>query len=839
MSVASGAFIQDRGNIMMQVAAFPAGYSNDGVFGYDDGTNKWIALELNGIVPCRNAGIYANGSDMTTKLNTILSSSNVKGVKFDIKGGGAITISGTVTVPSGKYLIFENGTYLTGIGTINGGIIDGPFRSKIFDTTLTIVPEALSLGKWSVRWFGALGDGIQDDQPAIQKTIDSAIVSKLKYVYLPFGNYKIGIGILVRQGLNQFCNSFRLEGETNVYDGTAGQTKLTTTNKNTFMVGLHKCKGVRVYGIFLNGANSAIANLSVYDVLENPATNFSGGCRDTPYSPHAGFVVDPFINDSSATDIYPDFASYYNSADGNGGSTDIIFDSCRVANLVVGYCLSPHITPQNGDAICINNCWGDSCRSAVSIGQSQNRSCQINNFKCWGHTETIFNSFDYGNGTGDHPEVDGLNVAGSVRYIAKLTSFANKGIIIKRGHLESFYMLNGSTVFGHMTLEGCRINFQAPVYGSPAIHNAYTIFKGGYLKVVDSMFFTYGAIYYTPLAVDCQSAYFDKCYFNQLPINYYLQGQLEFVNCSSAQSTLPFGSSDIITVSKPQELSENTPYLLLSDMIISYNRRNGSTPLGNTSSLIRKRKRNTNITNPTSTTRTPEEWYFFPLKSGTLSFSNIDAINLTADIVMSAGDDYNKVYIQDTIFLNGTTNILDEYGIANRYLCCGVVTAKNDATSTITLSYIGKGIDAVTNYNFYIGRIPNVYPFFVIGDAISGSNVITNCVGEAPISSAAPRMTIFSPYFPEGTHIISVTSTTITVSNNAIDNGLVEVTGVDWQGIEQGVFVASNANSIGYKKGDIIYNTDFIGNPTVYKWRITQSGITNSSRLPIATIENV
>jgi len=831
MPLASGAFIQDRGTTMMQVAAFPAGYSNDGIFGYDDGINKWIAIELDSLISCRKGGIYSNGVDMTTKLNTLLSNSGIKGIRFDAKGGGGITVNGTVNVPSGKVLSFENGCYLTGSGTVNGGIIDGNFRSKIFDITLTIVPEALVQGKWSVRWFGALGNNSQDDQPSIQKTIDSAITSNLKYVYMPFGIYKISKGIVIRKGTDVFCTGFKLEGEVSVYGGEIGQTKISTSNKNTFMVGVHKGKGVRISNIYLSGANISIATLSIYDVMENPNTDFTGGCRNTPSSPHAGFIVDPFVNDPSYSDQYPDFTSYYVN-EGSGGSTDIIFENCRVNSLVVGYCMSPHTTPQNGDAICINNCWGDSCKAAISVGQSQNRSMLVNNFKCWGHTETIFDSYNYGNVTSDHPEVDGLNVAGSVRYLCRLTTFANKGLIIKRAHIESLYMLNGPGQLGDLCIKDSRIHLQSTQIGTPAIHDAYTVFKGGSLKISDSLFIRYSN-YNKPFAVDCAMAYFERCYFEILPINYATAtgGQIFFENCRNAQTIHNFGTDGRITLTKTADQSPNNPILFLSNMELSFISRNRYAPANGTWSYTRKRMADI------SDKFLSRDYNFFALKSSTLNFSSIDSVNLTANIIIGLGDDYNKVMLDDLIFLNGTTNILDEYGIANRYLCCGMVTAKNDITGTITLSYTTRGIDNITNYNFYIGRTSLMYPFCVVGDCASGSNLITNAVADGGLST--PKyISVNSPYFPIGTYITSISGTTITCSNNAISSGTnIDVVSANWQAIEYGVYNAATPDVIGYKSGDLIYNTNPVTYPNVWRWRCIQSGVTATSRLPIFTTE--
>ncbi len=850
MPTSSGAFIQDRGTVMMQVGAFPTGYSNDSVYGYDDGVNKWISLELDSIISCRRAGIYANGSDMTSKLNTILSNSNVKGIKFDVKGGGAITISGTVTVPSGKYLIFEPGTYLSGVGTISGGIIHASFRDKIFDTTLTISPTALSLGKWSVRWFGAVGDGSTDDQPAIQKTIDTAIVSGLRYVYAPGGTYKVGKGILIRKGTGQFITGFVFEGDINAYDGLTGQTKFTTANNATFVIGVHKGKGVRIRNIYVAGANTAINSLSLYDVLENPNTDFTGGCRNNTTSPHAGFIVDPFVNDDSYPTLerYPDFTQYYLSAEGNGGSTDVIFENCRVTTCVVGYCFSPHTTPQNGDACAINNCWGDSCKAAISIGQSQNRSIYVNNFKCWGFTETVFDCASYANGTADNPEVDGLNIAGSVRYLCRLSGYVTKGLQIRRAHIENLYSLGGyftGILGGDLVIQDSWINFidsaAFGTLGSFTIHDPYTLFSGGNLIFKNSVISKYAnPTYIRSLCFTAFSVVFDNCTLDTLAVNRYVslaRGQITYINCSGLGSGLGaanFGTSEMVTIPDAINLGAQL-FLFLSNSEVSYTKvRNPALPAGVHSSYVRKSKQRINSSNIYLT----RELQFIPLSASQLQFTNIDANALTADVTIGVGNDYNKVQIGDQVYLNGTTLIPDEFGRTNIFLNVGIITSKN-GTDTITLSHTGRGIATSTNYNFYITRYPSLYPWLMVGDCTSGSNVIANVVTEsngimAPISGTS----INSPYFPEGTYIVSVSGSNITVSNNAtVSVNNIELICADWQGVEYGAVNTANNNHRGYKVGDIIYNTDFVNFSTIYKWRCTQAGITGTARLPVFSSE--
>lgn len=87
-------------------------------------------------------------------------------------------LSANFTMPSGCVLRFDGGK-ITGPFTLTGTYtkIDAS-RSAIFGTDISIS------GTWDVieaypEWFGALGDGANDDRLSIQKTLDSFPVTKL------------------------------------------------------------------------------------------------------------------------------------------------------------------------------------------------------------------------------------------------------------------------------------------------------------------------------------------------------------------------------------------------------------------------------------------------------------------------------------------------------------------------------------------------------------------------------------------------------------------------------------------------------------------------------------
>ena len=102
---------------------------------------------------------FFTNEDGTEKTNTRYI------IQYDYDLNGA-----TLTIPDGCVLVFQGGSLK------NGSIYGKSTRiestvEKIFDTTIKL------LGSWDVptsyaEWFGAIGDGENDDRPSIQKALD-------------------------------------------------------------------------------------------------------------------------------------------------------------------------------------------------------------------------------------------------------------------------------------------------------------------------------------------------------------------------------------------------------------------------------------------------------------------------------------------------------------------------------------------------------------------------------------------------------------------------------------------------------------------------------------------
>jgi hypothetical protein len=140
--------------IYVEVDAIPTGYTNDGIF-YKTVGGKHYKIANDGNIRALNAGVLADGTDQTSRINTILAHAKVRELIFD-GYNVSITISGTVTVPSSKKLVFRNGCKLIGAGTVDGGIIECDDLKQCFATTITVTN--LLNTYVSVKWFGAVAE---------------------------------------------------------------------------------------------------------------------------------------------------------------------------------------------------------------------------------------------------------------------------------------------------------------------------------------------------------------------------------------------------------------------------------------------------------------------------------------------------------------------------------------------------------------------------------------------------------------------------------------------------------------------------------------------------------
>lgn len=168
--------IINRGFLTREVDEFPDGITNDGIMGFTIDGKNFIRNSISNIFRSVETGIYADGTNMRVRLETVLNSSFVKVLEIDSGGTGSITLNGTVNIPSGKILRFLNGTKFTGTYTLSGGIIDANPNDPIFDGNPTISGiEGTVDGTFYVTWLSTVADGATDDASKITKALGAPV----------------------------------------------------------------------------------------------------------------------------------------------------------------------------------------------------------------------------------------------------------------------------------------------------------------------------------------------------------------------------------------------------------------------------------------------------------------------------------------------------------------------------------------------------------------------------------------------------------------------------------------------------------------------------------------
>ncbi|MBO9561674.1 MAG: hypothetical protein J7621_02835, partial [Niastella sp.] len=439
-------FPNDRQGTLVELSALPGGASVDNIFYFNGATaGTYLKRIFDGPVRAAHCGIYGDGTDQTSKLNTAFAHAGITEIVFDYAAGADIVVSGTVTIPAGKRLVFRSGNKLTGSGTVNGGIIEAGYDQQIFATTLTVNPAGIATDKFSAKWIGAKGDNTADDTVALQKAIDCVIKNPGcgGHLFIPAGRYKTTKGLLVfkdvdANGAPESVN-IRISGSISAYIGDGFETVIACQHTDNFGLAIQRGKGCIVEYLNFIGPNQLNYSLAT---AWNPATTYkiNSNIRDNAYSPFAGIVLDPFHQNMTGSDRYPGFESYYANVAGNGGSTDCKFYHCAVSGFYVGIILTPNYGTQNNESHLFDGIWLSNCREGFVTTNSQERQTKCTNFKIWNSVRTCFRTAGYGANRGDAPAIENLNVAGN---IYELFYFVGAGgyfahLRLKNIHAESF-----------------------------------------------------------------------------------------------------------------------------------------------------------------------------------------------------------------------------------------------------------------------------------------------------------------------------------------------------------------------------------------------------------------
>lgn len=297
----------------------------------------------------------------------------------------------------------------------------------------------------NVKLFGAIGDGVADDWPAIQKAINTIVnhPNLPRTLFFPQGVYSISKPLIVAvwNGTNYTFCSINLVGQQSAhFNSTAQEAVIAPTFTNTFALGFQMARSGIVQGLVIRGLFSPASGMANWRAYYNRpysswVTSQDSRVRDSQYSPYAGIVIDPFRNTNTRPPDggYPNLGSWYRG-DGsatNSGSSAISIEDCRISGFTVDILLSPNGQTSNAEDIQVRRCALEVAKAAYAVCQFQSKDNFIRDAISWDRVHTLIDNGTYGNQKGQPPYVDGWNIAGDIIELANLpnveftTSFSN------------------------------------------------------------------------------------------------------------------------------------------------------------------------------------------------------------------------------------------------------------------------------------------------------------------------------------------------------------------------------------------------------------------------------
>ncbi|MEO6670123.1 MAG: hypothetical protein ABIN36_11645 [Ferruginibacter sp.] len=429
----------------------------------------------------------------------------------------SFVLNAVLKIPKGKTLKFEPGCMISGNGTINGGIIDAGYQQKIFDSSLTVNPEAVNQ-YFSVKWFGAKGDNV-DDYAAIQKSINTCLKNGIRTVYIPLGYYKISKPLIIRgDGMSDTAKNFctlEILGESSFWDSNTG-TELRPTFNNTFAIGIQRGKGCKIRKLRITGQFQPPKTATTIEFYNIDFKDFTDKVsRDNRYSPYSAIVIDPFTNVPNAKEdsssYYPGLHKYYgtNGRSSQSGSTATEIEEVSITGFVVGICSAPNGKTRNAEITMINKVQFANCKLCISGGQDQEKDNTISNIYCWGGTHTVFATGQYGAGRmAGNWIISNVNIAGNVSrfiYNQQHGYFATHISHVYAETLGTWGTINSELA---SEISGCTVDF---AYQSIAGKQTLITSWGKNIVYRGCNFRYYGEK--TPLTIEGDCV-FDHCYFS-------------------------------------------------------------------------------------------------------------------------------------------------------------------------------------------------------------------------------------------------------------------------------------------------------------------------------------
>lgn len=631
---------------------------------------------------------------------------------------------------AGKIINVHPGGYIKGSGIINNAVFDfTDYRQRILDTSIVLNSCRTASKMWSVMLYGAKADGIQDDQPFLQKTSDMMIANTAmtRMLLIPYGNYKINSPWMLYSFVGGQYGQWNLniigEEETQGANNSSNPRILPTINCD-FAIGVQRAAGGYIKGLSIEGTFvCALQQQQFYATTFSALSNLS----QKQFAPNAGVVIDPFCGEIKPFDGgYTNMQSWYRGPMVRSGTTDFHIYQCRVQGFTVDIMNTPNGYTQQGEDCTFENLNLNLANVAIAFGNTQTDNTAIRGIRAWYNVFTVFDNVTYGNpGVGGTiGSIDHVNVAGVVKRIFNI-HIAEKDLFIKNIYAEGFYEIGMlESVHATVKLQGSHFNFSA--YPQRPQYNA----TFGNIHISGCTFKYYDDQYNKRMLFNnCFQTTFENVTFDQAPyiVNQYAQyNQADFINCQAFDPMVAHAMS-IGTHNASYKLSNATtvPCLYGHFIIQDYSGLNSS-----------DQSDNDNMVAPASTVT-------YEYNSATF---NRFVRRVAADSIKPDRNRQAKIHCPQLNLVKENDYLIDN---ATGFVIGRIIKVD----SLITVSEIP---DNIQN-NFY--NLDLVYyltiarPF--IGDIERGSPIVNNFVPilNAPYCSVGDR--IEHPAFPLGTYIVS------------------------------------------------------------------------------------
>ncbi len=235
-------------------------------------------------------------------------------------------------------------------------------------------------GNVQASWFGVTYDGVTDDLPAMQSACDYTRNARKRVLECDDGVCLFN-GTL-KLHANAGLRALKIVGGNGSFIGTT-QFKHHASQLTQPLISVHASRSLHLVNIRLTGNNVAPQTQTGENWINtNPASWVSAGCSELRYAPYAGIVIDGLTGASPGAGQAYTFDAY-----GQGTSSKLTFERCRIEFFVVGAAIQPSQAGTGSEDIVFRDCSFIENKYHITTSQTQSRAvsavnCNFNGAFC-------------------------------------------------------------------------------------------------------------------------------------------------------------------------------------------------------------------------------------------------------------------------------------------------------------------------------------------------------------------------------------------------------------------------------------------------------------------------